>query len=597
MAKSTSNITIKLLLFLLLLSGEALAQTTTIRGGTSPETASVTTTTPAADAPALVIRCASGCAGSGGTSATDKEAFTASTTLGTPAMGAMDDAASSTCGEDQACITRMTANRAIHVNLRDAAGNELSVGGGTQYAQGTAATDTDTMNMLGCERADTAAAQTGVANGDRANCLVDATQRLYTHVGTIDGGTITSITNPVAVTGTFWQATQPVSQSGTFTVQPGNTANTTPWLTTISQGGNAAVVNGSGQLSITCANCSGSGASAVDDAAFTVATDSGAPAMGLFDDVAPDSVNEGDAGVLRMSANRNLYSTIRDAAGNERGANVNASNELLVALSSVPSHAVTNAGTFATQAAQSGTWNINNISGAISLPTGAATAAKQPALGTAGTASTDVITVQGIASMTALKVDGSAVTQPVSMATNTPVGNVAHDAADSGAPIKVGGKAIAHGANPTAVAAADRTDWYFSRAGIPFVVGGHPNSKTIEAQVEDGDGAQTNAAIVTVAAGNKIVVTRLTATCDASNTGPTNAVVGFGTASIPARSHSGAVGILHGFDGIPAGSGFTIGDGHGILGIGADGEDLRFTMEAPAGGSCSVSATYYTVES
>jgi hypothetical protein len=45
---------------------------------------------------------------------------------------------------------------------------------------------------------------------------------------------------------------------------------------------------------------------------------------------------------------------------------------------------------------------------------GAATAAKQPALGTAGTASTDVITVQGIASMTALKVDGSGVTQPVS---------------------------------------------------------------------------------------------------------------------------------------------------------------------------------------
>lgn len=44
---------------------------------------------------------------------------------------------------------------------------------------------------------------------------------------------------------------------------------------------------------------------------------------------------------------------------------------------------------------------------------GAATAAKQPALGTAGTASTDVISVQGIASMTALKVDGSAAAQPV----------------------------------------------------------------------------------------------------------------------------------------------------------------------------------------
>ena len=48
----------------------------------------------------------------------------------------------------------------------------------------------------------------------------------------------------------------------------------------------------------------------------------------------------------------------------------------------------------------------------LPLPAGAATAAKQPALGTAGTASADVLTVQGIAAMTALKVDGSGVTQP-----------------------------------------------------------------------------------------------------------------------------------------------------------------------------------------
>lgn len=42
------------------------------------------------------------------------------------------------------------------------------------------------------------------------------------------------------------------------------------------------------------------------------------------------------------------------------------------------------------------------------LPTGAATAAKQPALGTAGSASTDVITVQGIASGTTIPVTASA---------------------------------------------------------------------------------------------------------------------------------------------------------------------------------------------
>jgi hypothetical protein len=49
----------------------------------------------------------------------------------------------------------------------------------------------------------------------------------------VDGS---SVTQPVS--GTFWQATQPVSgtvaatQSGTWTVQPGNTANTTAWLVT-----------------------------------------------------------------------------------------------------------------------------------------------------------------------------------------------------------------------------------------------------------------------------------------------------------------------------------------------------------------------------
>lgn len=39
--------------------------------------------------------------------------------------------------------------------------------------------------------------------------------------------------------------------------------------------------------------------------------------------------------------------------------------------------AVTNSGTFATQATQAGTWNITNISGTVSLPTGASTSALQ----------------------------------------------------------------------------------------------------------------------------------------------------------------------------------------------------------------------------
>ena len=40
------------------------------------------------------------------------------------------------------------------------------------------------------------------------------------------------------------------TQSGTWTVQPGNTANTTPWLASLSQGGNTAQVSAGGALKI-----------------------------------------------------------------------------------------------------------------------------------------------------------------------------------------------------------------------------------------------------------------------------------------------------------------------------------------------------------
>lgn len=79
--------------------------------------------------------------------------------------------------------------------------------------------------------------------------------------------------------------------------------------------------------------------------------------------------------------------------------------------------AITGTLTVATHAVtQNGTWNVTDVSGIVSLPTGASTAAKQPALGIAGTPSADVLTVQGVTSMTALKTDSSATTQPVSAA-------------------------------------------------------------------------------------------------------------------------------------------------------------------------------------
>lgn len=81
--------------------------------------------------------------------------------------------------------------------------------------------------------------------------------------------------------------------------------------------------------------------------------------------------------------------------------------------------------------------NIGNVDVVSSaLPTGASTAAKQPALGTAGTASADVISVQGIASMTPLLVTAQA-----STGTQEVVGDVAHDAAAAGNPVAICGVA------------------------------------------------------------------------------------------------------------------------------------------------------------
>lgn len=91
-------------------------------------------------------------------------------------------------------------------------------------------------------------------------------------------------------------------------------------------------------------------------------------------------------------------------------------------------------------ATQSGTWNVTNVSGTVSLPTGAATAAKQPALGTAGSSSSDVISVQGIASGTALPVSAASLPLPSGAATSAnqvapKAEDAAHASGDNGYPV------------------------------------------------------------------------------------------------------------------------------------------------------------------
>lgn len=120
--------------------------------------------------------------------------------------------------------------------------------------------------------------------------------------------------------------------------------------------------------------------------------------MAEFDDSITDSVDEDDAGRLRISANRNLFTTIRDAAGNERGVNVNASNQLAIA------GPVTNAGTFAVQVDGSALTSLQLLDDTIFTDEGAFTYAtsKVNVLGAVAESTTDALTdgLAGAVSMT-----------------------------------------------------------------------------------------------------------------------------------------------------------------------------------------------------
>ena len=341
------------------------------------------------------------------------------------------------------------------------------------------------------------------------------------------------------------------------------------------------------------------------------------------------------------------------------------------------------------------------------LPTGASTAAKQPALGTAGTASTDVITVQGIAAMTALKVDGSAVTQPVSgtfwQATQPVSGTVTANLAagtnnigdvdvlslpalvagtanigdvdvltvpaplsttgtgteatalrvtiatdstglvsvdDNGGALTVdnggtfvtqvngdaltalqlidntilvddvaftpathsvsmaGVQAVAHGADPDVGDAGDAVALIANRHRILFNLGGHPN--LVSAEYYTTGAGTDDPVIAVVSAGTKIVVTGISAMCSAANTVNVAVRIGFGTASVPAQGSTGADGVakvILSHPGIAPGSGVMKGHAGGIVGIGADGEDLRITNGAPTTGSLIIQVDYFLIAS
>jgi len=105
--------------------------------------------------------------------------------------------------------------------------------------------------------------------------------------------------------------------------------------------GNFTVVQPTGtNLHVVCDSGCGGAATFADDDPFTFGTTSIGNVGFVFDDAAPNAVTENSAAAARISSRREIYTQLRDAAGNERGANVSAGNALHTNLAEVAGNTI-----------------------------------------------------------------------------------------------------------------------------------------------------------------------------------------------------------------------------------------------------------------
>lgn len=627
-------------------------------------------------------------AGSGGTAMTDDAAFTPAVTSITP-MGAMfDDVTPDSVNEGDAGIVRMSANRNLFISIRDAGGNERGANitaGNALTVDGSATTQpisgTVTANAgSGTFTVDSELPTAGVladatvnpttpivasaieifngttwdrARGDITNGLdVDVTRLPALVAGTANIGDVDVLTLPAIPAGTnnigdvdiltiaagdnnignvdivtipnvtlaagtntneiVGDAASGAAKSGN-PVQVGGVFNTTqPTVTTgqvveaqstargaliVASGVDAIATNATlsaettkviGTINIAAAQTVATVTNVQQQAGVNISLNTGVRDAGTqrvtiaTNDVVPVTDNSGSLTVDNPTATNLKAEVVGPTADN--AANPTAKLAVLAGVANAAAPTRTESNVVPLRMNLAGDAAITLDGEAVVLGAGSATIGALTA-----NQSVNVAQVAGTTtSVNAGTVDAGTqrVVLPSDQAKIPVHGDVAHDGVDAGNPVKVGLKTIAHGANPTAVAAADRTDWYANRAGIPFMIGGHPNVQLVS---NNYTGAQTDVALVTVGAGTKIVVTKVSIYCANANTVAVNAQIGFGATTL-------TTGLTR-HPGIAAGSGIVEGDGSGMLGIGADNEDLRFTCGAPTTGSIQVNVSFYTIES
>lgn len=430
----------------------------------------------------------------GGTQYTEDAAAAANPVGTVPMLIRADSPAGVTTTDGDNVAQRGTDFGAAYVTLLDSGGSEVAVGGGTQYTEGdTDASITGTAILWedGSDTLRAVSASKPLPVGDAGGTL--SVDDGGGNISIDDGGNTITVDGTVSVTGVATAANQSTQITAEQAIQT-----------------SVELIDD---------------AIKTDDAAFTPATTKVMMAGFEFDDSSPDSVDEGDAGAARMSARREIYVQLRDAAGNERGLNVDASGNIgvtdaggsLTVDGSVTANAGTNLNTSALALESGGNLAASATSLAVIDDWDESDRAKvNPIVGQAGVAA-------GAGSV-------GATTQRVTLASDDPAvaslsvlddwdngasdgasvsGDVAHDTADAGEPVKIGGKAVS--AEPTAVAANDRVNALFDLVGklivLPYA---NPENFVSGAITSAMTGTTSTSLIAAPAAGLRNYITQIT---------------------------------------------------------------------------------------
>lgn len=331
----------------------------------------------------------------------------------------------------EATVFDYTNSNPVATQLVDSNGDPVSVGGGTQYAQGSASTDTDQLMMAGLVRRDTAAVATGVADGDRL-------------VGSTDSAGRMRVTSA--------DTNQPIT-AASASIASGAIASGAIASGAIASGAIAsgAVASGAFAAGSIAAGAVAAGATSfvkLEDVAFA-GGDAGVPAMAIQLATPADTAADGDYAMLQMSAGRLWTSAVVTSNALPTGAATAAKQDSEIALlTTIDADTSTIAGAVAGTEMQVDVLTLpaipagNNNIGDVDIASGTLTT---------------VTTVTTVSTLTG--------------------GGVADDAADSGNPIKIGGVAKSpDGTDPGDVEENDRCNATYDLNRREYVNTNHPRS-------------------------------------------------------------------------------------------------------------------------